>query len=175
MSEEWREIPGFPGYKASSEGRIMGKRGKITSGTISTGTGYPVICLMVDGKQKTITVHHLVCTAFHGSRPLGKEVAHADGSRINNQSENLRWATRKENHADALRHGTHTGLIVKGERNGHAILTERDVKEIRAYPYERYKRGASILALSRKLADRYGVLPGTIKSVLMCQNWRHVS
>ena len=175
MTESWKKIPGFPGYKASSDGRIMGKRGQILSGCINNITKYRVVCIMRGGKPITICIHHLVCSAFHGMRPQGKQVAHADGSRTNNQSENLRWATCKENHVDALRHGTHTSLIVKGERNGHAILTERDVKEIRAHPYEHFKHGRSCAALSRRLAGRYGVSPYTIKSILVRQNWRHVA
>ena len=175
MTENWKNIPGFPGYKASSDGNIMGRKGQILNGCINNVTKYRVVCIMVGDKSKTITVHHLVCTAFHGLRPHGKQVAHTDGTRTNNAPENLRWATAKENHADAMEHGTHTSFLIKGERHGHAKLTEDQVREIRSHPYELYKRGSSILAVSRKLATHYGVLPGTIKAVLTRKNWGHVS
>ena len=174
MAEKWEKIPGFPGYKASSNGNIMGKRGQTLTGCINNITKYQVVCIMRDGKQITVCVHHLVCSAFHGARPDGMQVAHKDGTRINNHPGNLRWATYKENHADALKHGTHTSFFIKGECNGHAKLTEQDVREIRSHHCERYKHGASVRAVSRKLADKYGVLPATIKAVLTRQNWRHL-
>lgn len=174
MTEHWEKIPGFPGYKASSNGDIMGKRGQILRGCINNITKYKVVCIMRNRKPITICVHHLICSAFHGSRPVGKQVAHRDGTRTNNRPENLRWATHKENHADALKHGTHSSIFIKGERNGHAKLTEQNVREIRATPHEKYKHGVSIRAVSRRLADRYGVSEYTIKSVLSHQNWRHV-
>ena len=50
-------------------------------------------------------VHHLVAQAFIGDRPEGQLVLHWDDDKRNNNVENLRYGTHKENIADAYRNG----------------------------------------------------------------------
>lgn len=54
---------------------------------------------------------------------------------------------------------------VKGEANGHALLTERDVRDIRA------AAGVSNAELARK----YGVSVWTIRDARSGRNWKHVT
>ena len=45
-----------------------------------------------------ISIHRIVCTAFHGPEPMPNMVVdHIDTNRCNNRPENLRWLTRLEN------------------------------------------------------------------------------
>lgn len=47
---------------------------------------------------KNYKVHRLICEAFHGPAPEGKNVViHIDENALNNRPENLRWGTQKEN------------------------------------------------------------------------------
>jgi hypothetical protein len=49
-------------------------------------------------RGKNYKVHRLVCEAFHGPAPEGKNVViHLDENALNNKPENLRWGTQKEN------------------------------------------------------------------------------
>jgi hypothetical protein len=67
------------------------------------GSGYRSAKL---GRAAQVYVHHLVLEAFVGPRPAGRQAAHGDGDKANNVVTNLRWATRKENEGDKVRHGT---------------------------------------------------------------------
>lgn len=90
--------------------------------------GYPRIAMRREGKTFYRQVHSLVCLAFHGTKPTIKhETAHNDGVKINCAASNLRWATRSENHADKIRHGTSN----RGTRHGNHTLTEDAVRQIR--------------------------------------------
>jgi hypothetical protein len=43
-------------------------------------------------------VHRLVCEAFHGPAPEGKNVViHENENALDNRPENIRWGTQKEN------------------------------------------------------------------------------
>jgi len=112
---EIRPIPGHPGYFVSDDGRVfsecgMGRakskygwpRRELRPG-IAKEPGYPFVVL--SGKKGRF-VHRLVLETFVGPRPHGMEARHLDGDRTNNRVENLRWGTRKENVADAIKHGT---------------------------------------------------------------------
>lgn len=143
--EEWRDIPGWDGYQASSLGRVRSLdkyvlrrnrageyrafvRGRVLSPAPHYKQRYMKVCIKgADGKPKTPYVHSLVCLAFHGRKPEGYDVAHSDGVKSNNRPDNLRWATRKDNCADKWAHGT----MVRGERSPSAKRTEKDVLEIR--------------------------------------------
>jgi hypothetical protein len=116
--EQWREIPSAPDYEASSLGRIRSyKSGRpvILKGWLS-GTGYHYVTIR-DGVGRHRATHSLVCEAFHGPKPFPKaEVRHLDGTRTNNDPENLCWGTASENRYDSVRHGTHHMLRRNSER-----------------------------------------------------------
>jgi hypothetical protein len=102
----------------------------------------------------------LVCTAFHGPRPNGKEAAHGDGKPGNAAAGNLRWATPVENNADKRLHGTHG----EGEAHSQHRLSAVEVREIRS----------AAGFTQQSLADRYGVSQATISNIIHRKVWRHI-
>ena len=46
--------------------------------------------------------HKLVCTAFHGQRPVGYECDHLNGNHLDWTADNLQWVTPAENHRRAI-------------------------------------------------------------------------
>ena len=49
-------------------------------------------------RGKNYKIHRLICEAFHGPPPDGKNVVlHLDENALNNRPENLSWGTQKEN------------------------------------------------------------------------------
>ena len=90
MSEEWRDVEGT-GYKVSSLGRLIGRKGKILHPTRLPNGYYSI---SIDGAMTY--VHRLVAEAFCGKSD-GKQVDHIDGNKANNTAENLRWVTGREN------------------------------------------------------------------------------
>lgn len=98
-TEEWRAIPCFEDYEASSLGRIRravdGRVKKAGDLIAQTGSRYRYVVLCPVGHpRRTIQVHILVAMAFHGLAPSSEhEVAHWDGDGLNNRAANLRWAT----------------------------------------------------------------------------------
>lgn len=91
-------------------------------------SGYATVHLQRDGKRFLGYSHRLVLEAFVGPCPPGMECCHEDGDHQNNCLSNLRWDTRKNNHADKIRHGR----TAKGEKNPQAILTKDDALAIRS-------------------------------------------
>lgn len=120
VSEEWRPVVGYEGfYEVSNLGRVRSVdrviedawgrqcslRGVLRKPYVSP-KGYPLVRLSVGNVRKYFTVHRLVAIAFLGPPPLGKEVCHTDGDKLNPRADNLRWGTPSENQADNLRNGT---------------------------------------------------------------------
>lgn len=126
---DMRPIPGFPGYAATADGRILSKKSRRPMAPKPDAYGYPSLTLRVDGRKICKCVHRLVALAWLGPPPSSThEVAHGDGDKTNNAVSNLRWATPAENRADMFRHGT----AVVGERHSCAKLTSAQVSSIRA-------------------------------------------
>lgn len=64
---------------------------------LKTGKGYKYIKLIVDGKPKNFYIHHLVAYNFICERPIGLYIDHKDRDTKNNNLENLRYVSPKEN------------------------------------------------------------------------------
>ncbi len=101
MTEEFRDIPGFPGLQATSYGRIIGRLGN----EIGTPTPKYVVVSSRPGvrvkghprKQSTQSRGRLILLAFVGPPPPDKpEVDHIDQNKHNDRPENLRWTDRYE-------------------------------------------------------------------------------
>lgn len=113
--------------------------------------------------QKMVFAHRVVCEAAHGAPPTpAHEAAHGCNTRLCVNPAHLRWATKLENMGD--RDYESTKLV--GVEIGTSVLTETQVREIRAAP-----RGYGTGYL---LAEQYGVSDATISSIRHNKGWRHV-
>lgn len=120
--------------------------------------GYSIITLTGSGQM---SVHRYMCLMVHGEPPSDEhEVAHSCGNKNCVNPKHLRWATKAENAADRLLHGTHG----RGEKNGMAKLSAEDVKEIIA------KRGVET---GRSLAKRFGVSAAQISNIQLGRQWSY--
>jgi len=113
---EYREIPGFIGYRVGSDGSLWSRRRKLAWRRLHPGrsNGHYVARLRRwTGKFVPVPVHHLVLGVFVGPRPEGTVACHNNGDGYDNRVENLRWDTRKANAADTVRHGVHRHQVSK--------------------------------------------------------------
>jgi len=112
--EEWRSVPSLPEIKVSSLGRVLmpvsvakmpngGMRVYKTNPrhgtkTKSRATAQHEYYSIQSRKFGNLKVHRLVCEAFHGPPPFpGAVVIHKNENALNNEVNNLRWGTQKEN------------------------------------------------------------------------------
>jgi len=113
---------------------------------------------------KNLSLHRLICMAYHPNPMNLPQVNHIDGNKHNNNYTNLEWCTNKEN-SD---HAWSTGLKslktqARGETSGQSKLTEEDVI---------YIRSASKPVMD--LAVKYKVTPTTILRVKRRESWTHI-
>ena len=164
--EEWRAIPSFPVYEASSFGRI--KRGLLVRKTPPGAGGYLQLNLSVGGTIYHRSVHVLVCEAFHGLKPKWADLcAHNDGDILNNCEWNVRWATYAQNSADMVDHGTR----LSGENHPRATVTREQVDEMR----RQYAESMGAVYVKRgtrqRLAEKFGVTISVVKDVIGGRSW----
>lgn len=140
FSIEWREIPGYSNYQASSLGTLRHKRiGRICNlyeTKTSKGT-YLASGSKDDAKQyNSRGVHILICLAFHGPAPSSKyEVNHKDGNKHNNLPGNLEWSTRGENIQHAYKEGLrkeNRKVVMRDELTGE-LTTFYSMNELGRY------------------------------------------
>lgn len=174
MTEVWLDIPGYETlYQVSDMGRVRispesprrkgpSFPGKVLS--LQKRDGYLITNLIApDGIRHGHSVNRLVALAFHGLPPTEKhQAAHIDGNRENNSPSNICWATSKENHGHRVLHGTDP----KGERNGRAKLTEKDVLLIRSRVFS----GETQISV----AEQFGVSNVQVRNIAMGITWGHV-
>jgi hypothetical protein len=163
------EIPGFPGYRISSDGSCWSRR--TPSGTLGENWkrlkpvhnhGYIMFCFSIDNQQNWRYAHRLVAEAFLGPCPDGQEVRHKDGDRSNNHLSNLCYGTPKDNAEDRDVHGT----TYRGERLWSNKLSIFDVLQIR----RSYADGVSPTLLAR----RYSLNRGTVHRIVKRLIWKHI-
>ena len=99
MQEEiWKDVVGYEGhYQVSSLGRVRSIKAEAKILSLPIGNRYKCVCLVVNGKQKTITVHKLVALAFLGPRPKDLVIDHKDNNQMNNNLYNLQYITHRLN------------------------------------------------------------------------------
>lgn len=116
--EEWRDVVGYEGlYMVSNRGRVKSLSGEVnTMGgvrikqeTILKQTlnayGYPQVALHKDGASQLRRTHRLVAEAFIPNPNDLPVVDHINAVRNDNNVENLRWVTTRENVVHACEMG----------------------------------------------------------------------
>jgi hypothetical protein len=98
LNEEWRDIPGYPGYQASNLGRIRS----------SIAGNYKIVKIYYIKEKnylnarcsinsKTIRPGRLILIAFNRMPEKGEECDHINRNTKDHRIENLRWVSRKQN------------------------------------------------------------------------------
>ncbi len=168
MSKLSVPIPGFSGYSVDDDGVIWSPGswrgwGRRAMRPVADKDGYLKVRLTAPGKKRRkLSVHVLVCIAFHGPRPPGMVVRHIDGRKANNRPGNLAWGTSQDNVDDRSRHRT----AAMGERHGRSKLTERQAVEIR----RRREGGES----TKSLGAEFMVSPMQVRNIANRTSWSHV-
>ena len=161
---EWRKIPGFSNYEASSCGMLRSlnykRTGKQKILQPADSGGYLKTMIKSDsGKYCSKTVHFFVTLAFFGERPRELEVNHIDGNKYNNAIENLEYCTRSEN----CQHSFDIGLQKpkRGELNGNSKLKIDDVESIR-----NQAKNSGRYYGRKNLAEKYGISEAHVKDIV---------
>lgn len=103
--EEFRDVPGFPGYRVSNLGTVFGPR---TALQPQVGEqGHCRVTLYKDGAAHRELVHRLVLSVFDRPPTDGEQACHKNGDPGCNAIHNLRWGTQSDNWQDRTRHGRH--------------------------------------------------------------------
>lgn len=178
MAEIWKPVPGYGGhYEASSLGRIRSvdrvvvKRhrsgkliqqryaGRLLAPSAPNKDGHLRVHIGFGGKRVSVFVHRMVLLAFVGEPMPDQEACHRNGVASDNRSCNLRWGTHASNNGDRVLHGTYD----LGEDHAMAVLTEADVKAMRA-------SGLGAAAA----AKRFGISKSQAWRILTRKAWKHV-
>lgn len=161
---EFRNIRSFPDHQISEFGTVRRKStGRVLK--ISIGSdGYLQVILRHEGIEKNKRISRLVAETFIGDQPTDDhEVAHGDGNKYNNHISNIRWATRDQNLADKIIHGTDYPDFGCARNHNLAKLKPPFIKEIRTSDKQ-----------AKELAEIYGVNVDTIYKVKNFITWKYI-
>ncbi len=175
-----KSIPNFEGYFADKKGNIYSVRSGIngTNKIINKKNikllhnncigKYLSVNLSINNKQYSRYIHRIVLETFVGKCPKGMECCHGNGNPHNNNSSNLRWDTRKNNHKDMMKHGTSTKGITynEGEKHPNSKLNEWQVRVIR--------RCLELGMYQREVVKIFNVSRSCINHIKN-YNWKHIN
>jgi len=166
-TEVWAPIHNWVDFEVSTWGRVFNKKTKRVLTQNPKGKwGHLKVCLYRNGSQTRgedrmdFAVHKLVATAFLGAAN-GLEVRHLNGIAWDNTLTNLAYGTSKEDHLDAVKHGTLTKRV-----GDEAKLTPSIVSIIRSS-----KPVADGGPTQKELGHIFGVSHRLIGMVLSGQRW----
>lgn len=130
--EIWEDIPGYEGrYQVGCFGNVRSlnynKTGKPKFLKYNvTKTGYAIVRLCKNGKQRAVLVSRLVCAAFHQNNVGLPCVNHIDENKLNNRADNLEWCTYSQN----TLHGTHGKRMIDTRNKKRGPKAEMPVVQI---------------------------------------------
>lgn len=163
----YKKIVGFPKYGINKNGEVF----SLITGRNKTSwinmRGYREIGLQnKNGKTVFRTIHTLLMLTYNGKRPKGFDICHNDGNKLNNNLDNLRYDTRRNNILDKEKHGVKR----YGEKINTAKLKEKDV----IYIVKNYKRIHRTKSNSGYLAKKFGVTKTSITNIIAGKTWTHM-
>jgi hypothetical protein len=164
---ETKEIPGFPNYFVSNEGKVFSDAsGKwIILKPDVNWAGYHRIALHKKGIIHRKAVHRLVAELFIPN-PMGyKEVNHLNFDKGDNRAVNLEWTSRIINQRYSIAAGRRDHVI--GEGHYKAKLTKMEVRKIRDLYIPR-------IYPAIKIAKQFNVSRRLISDIINYKIWKSI-
>lgn len=175
--EYWCDVEGYPGYQVSNLGNVrsLDRVVRRKNGRTLTIKGQPLkpqknhkgylrVRLRKEKKEKALSVHRLVATAFIANPKCKLQVNHLNGVKHDNNVLNLEWCTPSEN----IKHAFTYGLMPVGEKHGNSRLSLEQVILIRQLLGQKEN---SITDIARK----FSVGISTVHDIKSGRQWKHIA
>lgn len=128
--------------------------------------GYSVITAGTNKNRRQVGVHRLIALAFIPNPDNLPEVDHIDNNRLNNHVSNLQWISHSDN---VKKIPFEVGSQARrGENNGRAKVTEKEVISIRKL-FDENKFNIS------QLSRIFNIPWTTISHIVKRETWKHIS
>ncbi len=126
-----------------------------------TAAGYGT--LHSDDCKKTIYAHRYAWERINGPIPEGLDILHSCDNPGCINPDHLTPGTHAQNMADSVSRDRHA----RGERNGHAKLSDKEILEIRTL----YAEGK---LFQKEIAAKFGIDQGHVSHIVNGQAWKHI-
>lgn len=176
----FKEIPNWPGYLASSEGKIFSVKIPGAQGMLDYNNPHEMVPRVQKsgnrlhsrvglrngtGIKKMLPVSGLVWSAFNNaSIPDGYVIDHIDCNPLNNIPENLQCITYSENAKRAYKN-TRTAFT-NGAINGKTVLDTQTVGQILLDHREGLTQG--------QIVEKYGISQAQVRRVINGESWKYI-
>lgn len=176
----FKEIPNWPGYLASSEGKIFSVKIPGAQGMLDYNNPHEMVPRVQKsgnrlhsrvglrngtGIKKMLPVSRLVGSAFNNaSIPDGYVIDHIDCNPLNNIPENLQCITYSENTKRAYKN-TRTAFT-NGAINGKTVLDTQTVGQILLDHREGLTQG--------QIVEKYGISQAQVRRVINGESWKYI-
>lgn len=176
----FKEIPNWPGYLASSEGKIFSVKIPGAQGMLDYNNPHEMVPRVQKsgnrlhsrvglrngtGIKKMLPVSRLVWSAFNNaSIPDGYVIDHIDCNPLNNIPENLQCITYSENTKHAYKN-TRTAFT-NGAINGKTVLDTQTVGQILLDHREGLTQG--------QIVEKYGISQAQVRRVINGESWKYI-
>lgn len=165
MKEIWKTVKDYPDYKVSNKGIVVsthsGKEKKI--GSVNP-KGYTTCAISSNGKRRYASPHILAAEAFIPNPENKRTVNHKDGNKLNNNVDNLEWATYSENHLHAYselgRVAPNKGRFGKDNKRSRPVRCIETGEEYDSITIAAHSKGQTQSALSMHLLGKYKQFAG---------------
>ena len=152
-ADQVKQAYGFPEYRVTRDGQVIGKRGKVMKGCIDRSGYREVILSYYPNFQKQVLVHRLVLSTFAPIENMESyDVNHKNGNKLDNRLENLEWCTRSEN----VKHSYKNGLQAKAT-NPHGTFRVLDAVDLAMI-----RQGHLLGNTDKEIADHIGCSRGLV-------------
>jgi hypothetical protein len=156
----WKNIPGYYNYEINEMGLV--RNGEYIRKP-SYKNGYLRIILSRNNSKTNFYVHKLVAITFIGNRPIGHEIHHKDGNKLNNHHSNLEYVPSVNHKRNRW---IKYPLVFLGEANPMAKLTSEDVLKIRKI----YSEGIG----PKKISELFDLSPKYVGEIVSRKRWKHL-
>lgn len=127
MEYKKEQVIGFECYSIDTNGIVYTKKGKPFKTSINSH-GYETVVFCINGKCTEHSVHSLVAKQFLLNPENKLTVNHIDGNKLNNNVNNLEWATYSEQMKHAFnalgRNASNIKAIYGFDKNSGELLYE---------------------------------------------------
>lgn len=137
------DVVGYEGlYKISRGGTVIsceridhggGHRKEKILKPVIAASGYPVLRLTKNGKNKQHTLHRMLAEVFLPNPENKPQVNHIDGNKQNHELHNLEWCTSSENNLHAVRTGLKQRRFGEKARNIKWSIIATNIKTGKMY------------------------------------------